>query len=115
MNTALFLLLFAPAPTLRPAKPAPPPAIVPASVVMTWSGVDCETHFHADGFYSCQWAGRWWHGRWSQAGGVLSVEEWPIDAPLHRATWRVRLRCPASGVLDGGSPWRLTSMAGRVR
>jgi hypothetical protein len=103
MTAAIILMLFAaPAP---PAKPVPVPAIVPGVAVMTWRGLDAVTHFHDGGFYACHWQGRWWHGTWSQAAGVLTVEEWPLDNPDGRSSWEVRLSSPTAGTLGGDSAW----------
>jgi hypothetical protein len=92
-----------------------PPAIQPGAYVMTWHGVDAPVWFHADGFYACRWAGRWWHGRWSQVGGVLRVTEWVMDDPAVQIEWAVTLTGPRDGSI-GASPWRLAPVVeGRVR
>lgn len=109
MNAAVVLLvLVAPAPM---HKAAPAPAIKAGSYIMTWRGVDALTVFHADGFFACHWQGRWWHGRWAQEKGVLTVEEWPMDEPHLRISWTVKLSGPTAGELVGGSPWKLVPPA----
>lgn len=107
MIAMLLLVLSAPAPLPKP--PPPLPAIRPGSWVMHWQGVDAPTAFHADGFYSCNWHGTWWHGQWMQEGGVLTVEEWPLDQPARRHRWAVRLRDGTTGTLSGVHAWRLRS------
>jgi len=110
MMTALlltFALLFAPAPVEREQS------IKPASVVMTWRGVECETVFHHDGFFACKWQGEWWNGAWSQSKGVLTVVEWPLSDPSRRGQWAVRLRGPTVGTL-GTTPWRIRPAVGKI-
>ena len=111
MLAVLLLIASAPAPFVRPAPPVP--AIAVGEYVMDWRGTPAPTSFRADGTYACLWVGnRPWHGRGAQAKGVLAVEEWPAGNPGLRHAWTVRLACPASGVLDGSSPWRLAPQAG---
>jgi hypothetical protein len=109
----LLLLLAAPAP-----KPMPPkvPALAPSSVVMLWKGTEAETHYHADGHYTCLWVGKWWEGKWACKDGTLSVEEWPRDNPGNASKWSVQLATPTAGLLggEGGSPWSVRPLAGRV-
>lgn len=108
MTAAVLLLcLLAPAP-----KDRPPPALVPSSTWMLWHGIECETHWHRDGQYSCLWAGRWWHGRWKCEGGTLTVEEWPGDDERSRSAWSVRLSSPDAGVMGGRSAWRVRPLTG---
>jgi hypothetical protein len=112
MILCLGLAASAPAP-----KPAPPkvPALSPSSVVMVWKGTEAETHFHADGHYTCLWVGKWWEGRWACKDGTLAVEEWPRDQPGNASKWAVQLATPTAGALDGSaSPWTVRPLAGRV-
>ncbi len=103
--SALLVPLAVSAPLLlRP--PAPTKAIRPGSYIMTWRGTDALTHFHADGFFACHWQGSWWNGRWTQKGGVLSVEEWQIENGEARCSWMVRLASPTSGDMNG-TAWEL--------
>jgi len=104
MNTFVLLVLFAPAPMPKPAPPSP--AIKSGSYVMTWKGVDAQTIFHHDGFYSCQWQGQWWHGNWRQEKGQMRVEEWPMNEPHRRYNWTIKLSGPLAGEMEGGA-WRL--------
>ena len=113
MTASMILLLaltHAPSP-----KPKPPvvPAIVPASVTMTWLGTPAETHFHPDGFFACKWYGHWWNGQWSQKDGVLTVKEWPLSNPGLITTWTVKLKSPTEGNMGGGSSWLIVPLKGR--
>lgn len=113
MTVAVMLLcLLAPAPKDRP--PPPPPVLVFGVYEMTWHGVEAYTVFHADSFYACRWHGRWWHGRWKMERGALLVEEWPMEEPHRRSTWTVKLKCPRTGAFAGGTPWKITPLAGKV-
>jgi hypothetical protein len=105
MYALLLLTLAAPAPFAKPAPP--PPAVKHGSYIMTWHGVTAPTWLHADGFYACQWHGRWWHGHWRQENGQIIVEEWPMEEPHRRSTWTIKLASPMSGQFPGGSPWKL--------
>ena len=112
MHALILLAVAAPAPFVRPAPP--PPAIKAGAYSMLWSGTVCETHFHADGSYACNWHGTWWHGRWKQEKGTLAVDEWPQDSPdrLHR--WTVGLSGDAVGKM-GPHEWSLGTISGPVR
>ncbi len=105
MSAVVLMLLFAPAPISRPAPP--PPALKYGSYLMTWHGVDAPTVFHADGFYACQWHGRWWHGQWKMEKGQLVVEEWPMEEPHRRSTWTIKLTAPTAGQFTGGTKWKI--------
>jgi len=106
---ALLLSLSAPAPTPKT------PALTPASVTMTWMGVECETHFHQCGTFACLWHGEWWEGRWSQKAGSVTVEEWKSGPrPASPLRWSVSLTSGSAGVMRG-TPWSVRPLGGPVK
>lgn len=111
MSAAVILLaLLAPAPAVKP--PPPPPSIpAPCATVMTWRGIDAETHFRAEGVYSCLWQGRWWTGHWRQEAGVLHVEEWPVDSPANVSKWSVKLSSREAGTM-AETAWKIRPLGG---
>jgi hypothetical protein len=102
----------APAPKDRPPPPAPSVAV--GTYSMTWHGTDCPAYFHGESVYACTWHGTPWAGYWTCRGGVLTVTEWPMDRPDSRSVWSVNLACPRTGKMPGGSPWKVTPLAGKV-
>lgn len=100
----------APAPYAKKPADSQPPAVKTGTYLMTWKGIDAPAYFHSDGFYACNWQGRWWHGQWRQDKGQLDVEEWPMDQPESRSRWKIDLKDMFNGKMLDGPAWKLRPM-----